>query len=61
MAEKDKESGDIYYVLEEDPETVRIEEPFNWLLYQLGILKKTEKVEEIQKPKKLLGIFGGNR
>ena len=61
VAEKDKESGDIYYVLEEDPETVRIEEPFNWLLYQLGILKKTEKVEEIQKPKKLLGIFGGNR
>lgn len=53
--------GAVYYVLEEDPETIRIEESFNWLLYQMGILEKAEKSKsgkEGPKPKKFLGIFG---
>lgn len=28
-----------YYIIEEDPETVRVEEPVFWLLYKLGVLQ----------------------
>ena len=64
MEKKDEVSGNSYYILEEDPEMVRIEEAFNWLLYQLGILEKSEKGKsngENKKSKKFLGIFGRNR
>lgn len=64
VEKKDEVSGNSYYILEEDPEMVRIEEAFNWLLYQLGILEKSEKGKsngENKKSKKFLGIFGRNR
>lgn len=37
------DDGLTYSVIEEDPETMRIEEPIFWILYQMGIISKAEK------------------
>ncbi|MDE6202283.1 MAG: hypothetical protein K2G19_02270, partial [Lachnospiraceae bacterium] len=54
VAKKEEENGSVYYIIEEDPEVLRIEEPFNWILYQLGMLEKVDKnkpEEALDRPK----------
>lgn len=41
------------YMLEEDPETIRVEEPVFWILYKLGVLQ----VKEAEKKKKRGGLL----
>lgn len=68
VAKEEEENGEkyTYYILEEDPEVLRIEEPFNWILYQFGMLEKVEKnktKEAADKPKGrwLFGLLKNNK
>lgn len=61
VMETDSE-GEEYFTIDEDPETVRIEEPIFWILYKLGLIdrarkKGSGKVNESEK-KKGSGLFG---
>lgn len=55
-AEPKEQKGDTdggCYMLDEDPETIRVEEPVFWILYKLGILQ----VKEAEKKKKKGGLL----
>lgn len=55
-AEPKEQKGDAAgdcYMLDEDPETIRVEEPVFWILYKLGILQ----VKEAEKKKKKGGLL----
>lgn len=40
--EQTGENFENYYLLDEDPETIRVEEPIFWILYKLGVLQAKE-------------------
>lgn len=42
-----------YYLLDEDPETIRVEEPVFWILSKLGVLQ----VKEAEQKKKHAGFL----
>ncbi|MDE7313258.1 MAG: hypothetical protein K2N87_16830 [Eubacterium sp.] len=51
--EQTGENFENYYLLDEDPETIRVEEPIFWILYKLGILQ----VKETEQKKKRGGLL----
>jgi len=56
-----KDDDDVAYsIIEEDPETVRVEDPIFWILYQLGIIAPIHKraAAPVQEQKKKGGWFG---
>jgi len=48
--------GKQYSIIDEDPETVRVEEPLFWLLNQMGVVSKAEKRKREEKKKGFLGF-----
>lgn len=51
---KEEEDGRSYSVIDEDPETLRVEEPLFWLLNQVGVVQEAQKKQKEKKK----GLFG---
>lgn len=52
------DDGKTYSTIEEDPETLRVEEPIFWILNQMGVVAKAEKKQSEDKKKKGFFVFG---